>query len=549
MILLFNPPAPSGRGYTREGRCTQEAGVWGTQWPPLSLATAASMLRGDGRRVTLRDYPAAGLGVDALAADLRALHPTLAIWSTGTPTLGFDLGLARLVRDRAPEAVTAVLGTHVSVRPEEALAEKALDVVIRGEPEGVIRDLGRIGTGEANDGTPAGAGNGGGGGRCRQGLSRCADIRGISWRGADGNAIRHNADAPPLAPEAIPAPAWDGLDLNRYRLPLKRRRFLIVAPVRGCPWRCTFCTAPLYYGHRLRRRPVARVVEEMAENTARFGIREFFIWADTFTADRDYVRELCRTILAHGLKVSWTCNSRVDTIDEETLSRMKEAGLWMISYGLESASDAILASSGKGITAAQSRAAVEMAHRLGIRTAGHFIFGLPGETRETMAETLAFALSLPLDIAQFYAAAPFPGTALYNEALEKGWLKRGGRNDAPVLTRGVAPPFSAPASPPESARGREGGNPPPDEDEVARDDEGTMSFPRFSGVPPTVSQSSAAMALPGLPAAEVDAFRRHAFRRFYLRPSAAARVLTMVEPGAAAGLMPVLRRFLRWTGK
>ena len=493
MILLFNPPVPSGRGYTREGRCTQEAGVWGTQWPPLSLATAAAMLRGDGRRVTLRDYSAAGLGVRDLEEDLRSLRPALVVWSTGTPTFGFDLGLARLTRDCAPEAVTAVLGTHVSVRPEEALAEQALDVAIRGEPEGVMRDLGRIGTGEANDGTPAGEVNGSGGGRYRQGLSRCADILGISWRDTDNGTIRHNPDAPPLDPGWIPAPDWDGLDLNRYRLPLKGRRFLIVAPVRGCPWHCTFCTAPLYYGHRLRRRPVARVVEEMVENTARFGIREFFIWADTFTADPLYVQELCRAILAHGLRVSWTCNSRVDTIDAETLSLMKEAGLWMISYGIESANDAVLASSGKGITAVQSRTAVEMAHRLGIRTAGHFIFGLPGETRETMAETLAFALSLPLDIAQFYTAAPFPGTALYNEALEKGWLKHGGGN----------------------------------------------------GV---FSQRSATMALPGLSADEVGAFRRYAFRRFYLRPSAAARVISMVEPGAFAGLTSHLRRFLRWIG-
>ncbi|MFZ4438260.1 MAG: B12-binding domain-containing radical SAM protein [Syntrophales bacterium] len=509
MILLFNPPAPSGRGYTREGRCTQEAGVWGTQWPPLSLATAAAMLRDDGHRVTLRDYPAAGLGVDALAADLRALSPTLAIWSTGTPTLVFDLGLARLVRDNAPEAVTAILGTHVSVRPEEALTEKALDIVIRGEPEGVIRDLCQVGMVESNDGTPANAGSGGGEGRYRKSLSRCAATRGISWGGADGNTICHNPDAQPLDPDAIPAPDWDGLDLDRYRLPLKGRRFLIVAPVRGCPWRCTFCTAPLYYGHRLRRRPVERVVEEIADNVARFGIREYFIWADTFTADRSYVRELCRTILARGLKVSWTCNSRVDTIDEETLAIMKEAGLWMISYGIESANDAILASSGKGITAAQSRAAVEMAHRLAIRTAGHFIFGLPGENKVTMAETLAFALSLPLDIAQFYAAAPFPGTALYDEAVAKGWLRDGNRGP---VSKPAAPSFSAPA------------------------------------FPPAASQSSATMALPGLSAEEVDAFRRYAFRRFYLRPAAAARVISMAEPGAVAGLTPLLRRFLRWIG-
>ena len=147
----------------------------------------------------------------------------------------------------------------------------------------------------------------------------------------------------------------------------------------------------------------------MAENVERYGIRDFFIWADTFTADRRYVRELCRAICESGMRISWTCNSRVDTIDQETLLLMKEAGLWMVSYGLESGSDAILAASGKGITVAQSREAVELAHRLGIRVAGHFMFGLPGETEETMAETLALALALPIDIAQFYAAAPFPG--------------------------------------------------------------------------------------------------------------------------------------------
>ena len=231
----------------------------------------------------------------------------------------------------------------------------------------------------------------------------------------------------------------------------------------------------------------------MAASVSRYGIREFFFWADTFTADRRYVQELCRFILEQGLRISWTCNSRVDTIDEETLRLMKQAGLWMISFGLESGNDAILTASGKGITAAQSREAVQMANRLGIRTAGHFMFGLPGETEETMAETLALALSLPLDIAQFYTATPFPGTALYDDALREGWLKEAGKG-------------------------------------------GRRAF----------AQNSAVMELPGLPAARVDAFRRDAYRRFYLRPRAAARVVSMAEPRALAGLMPALRRFLSW---
>jgi len=457
-VLLFNPPAPEGCGFTREGRCTQEAGLWGTQWPPLSLATAAALLRQEGHRVTLRDYPAAARGVGALAEEIRRLRPAFAIWSTGSPTISSDIALARVVREQAPDCVTAVIGTHVTVRPEAALAEASLDVVVRGEPEGTLRRL------------------------CRGGPYR--EVLGISWRD-HGGAVRHNPDAPWLEPGEIPAPAWDGLDLGAYRLPLQGRRFLMVAPVRGCPWGCSFCTAPLYYGRRLRHRPVARVVDEMAENADRFGIREFLFWADTFTADRLYVQALCRAILERGLKISWSCNSRVDTIDEETLRLMKKAGLWMISFGLESGSDAVLAASGKGITAAQSCAAVSLAHRLGIRVAGHFIFGLPGETEETMAGTLAMALGMPLDVAQFYAAAPFPGTGLHDEALRRGWLIREGKG----------------------------------------------------GFEPAFSQGQAVMELPGLPPGRVDAFRRRAYRRFYLRPGAAIRVLSMIEPPALGGLI------------
>ncbi len=487
-ILLFNPPAPDGRAFTREGRCTQEAGVWGTQWPPLSLATAAALLRREGHSVTLRDYPASGLGSRALVEDIRILQPGFTIWSTGTPTLQCDLALARLIREHAAETVTAVIGTHVTVRPEEALGEPALDVVVRGEPERVILDL------------------------CRSSRP-FAEVSGISFRSGDDGAVRNNPDALPLAPEAIPAPDWDGLDLDAYRLPLKGRRFLMVAPVRGCPWRCTFCTAPQYYGHRLRRRPAGGVVDEIAGNVERYGIKEFFIWADTFTADRDYVHDLCRAILERGLRISWTCNSRVDTIDEKTLRLMKEAGLWMISYGLESGNDGILASSGKGITVAQSREAVTLTSRLGIRTAGHFMFGLPCETMETMDETLALALSLPLDIAQFYAAAPFPGTALYEEALKKGWLRE-----------------------------RISGQEKPPGDEAAAPSSG------FSCTVPAASQNHAAMELPGLPSERVDAYRRYAYRRFYLRPQAVARVLSMVEISAVAGIMLPVRRFLRWLG-
>ena len=462
-ILLFNPPAPGGGGFTREGRCTQEAGVWATQWPPLSLTTAAALLVRDGHTVKVVDFPALGMKTTDISLLIEKNRSDFAIWGTATPTLHSDLLVAGLIKAISPTTVTAVLGTHVTARPENALSESAVDVVIRGEPEGIIANL------------------------CRVGRSRWENVNGISYR--KKHLIQHNPDADYLEPAIIPAPAWRLVDHCSYRLPLKGRPFLMVAPVRGCPYRCTFCTAPLYYGSKLRRRPIENVLREIETNIKSYSINEIFIWADTFTADREYVREFCRAIIARRLGVSWTCNSRVDTIDEETLSLMKKAGLWMISYGLESGNDSILARSGKKMTVAQSRKAVLWAKEAGIRVAGHFIFGLPGERKGSMAETLALALELPLDIAQFYTAAPFPGTGLHAEAEREGWL----RKDSPS------------------------------------------------------SQGSAVMDLPGLPAAEVDDFRRFAFRKFYGRPQAALNLLSMAEWGALKSVPAAMKRFLGWT--
>ena len=466
-IFLFNPPGPHGRGYIREGRCTQETGAWATQWPPVSLATAAAMLDEDGHEVNVVDFPAMGLDVSALIEVIRKRRPDIAIWNTGTPTLPFDLHLADLVRKESPDTITGVIGTHVTIHPDEALREPALDLVIRGEPEKIIRNL------------------------CKNAGSGWETIRGLSYRHRNDNGIRHNPPEEFLAPDAIPRPAWHSLDISPYRLPLKGRPFLIVAPVRGCPYSCSFCTAPIYYGNKLRERPIDYVMDEIEENVSRYGVREFFIWADTFTVNRNYVIRFCRAIRERNLQVSWTCNSRVDTVDKELLDVMKEAGLWMISFGLESGNDDVLDLAEKKISVAQSKKAVITANRAGVKVAGHFIFGLPGETEKTMEQTLSLALSLPLDIAQFYVAAPFPGTKLFDEALRHGWLKS--RDRAHFC-----------------------------------------------------SQNDAVMELPGLPSARVNAFRRYAYRKFYSRPRAVLNLLSMVEPGARKQITGNVRRFLKW---
>lgn len=461
-IFLLNPPGPNGRAFTREGRCTQAAGVWGTTWPPLSLATCAALLEKDGHQARILDAAVANRHGRAVTHALRAFAPDLVAWTTGTPTMAHDLALGEKIKRIRPQAFTCVLGTHVSALPGEALAADGVDAVIRGEPE---RPLSALAT---------------------AGLANLRSIKGLSFRSE--RKIIHTPSAAPLEASRLPAPAWRLLDVQAYRLPLKGRPFLMVAPIRGCPYACSFCTAPLYYGRRLRKRPVVHVLDEIEANVVQHGVRDVFVWADTFTADRGYVLDLCDGMKERGLHIAWTCNSRVDTVDRDMLARMRRAGCWMVSFGLESASREILDRCGKGITVDQSRAAVFMAHDAGLCTSGHFILGLPGETRATMAATLDLALGLPLDVAQFYAASPFPGTRLFREAVENGWIRR-----------------TRPAS-----------------------------------------QGRAVMDLPGLPAEAVDGFRRAAYRRFYGRPRALSNLATMIDPRMLLHAGANLRGVLHW---
>ncbi|HIE33736.1 MAG TPA: radical SAM protein [Candidatus Altiarchaeales archaeon] len=167
-------------------------------------------------------------------------------------------------------------------------------------------------------------------------------------------------------------------------------------------------------GKKFRKRSTDSVIREI-EYVKSLGIRNFFFFVETFTLDKKFVLELCKEIVKKNLNIKWVCNSRVDTVNQEMLDWMKKAGCWLISFGIESGDQKILDNVNKGITVEQSRKAIEMASRTGIATVGHFIFGLPGETKESIQKTLKLSRELPLNFAEFYIATPFPGCELFND--------------------------------------------------------------------------------------------------------------------------------------
>jgi radical SAM superfamily enzyme YgiQ (UPF0313 family) len=149
------------------------------------------------------------------------------------------------------------------------------------------------------------------------------------------------------------------------------------------------------------------------------------MYADLFTVNRDQVVGLCELIIQEGLKIKWTCNSRVDYVDEQMLKIMGRAGCWMISWGIESGNEVILRKAAKGADPQKAKQALTWARKAGIKNWGYFIIGLPGETVETIRETIELSKDLPLELALFHVAAPYPGTPFFFEVVEHGWFKEG----------------------------------------------------------------------------------------------------------------------------
>ena len=471
-VLLLNPPTIDEKQFIREGRCTQEQGVWATLWPPLSLATIGAVLEEDGCTVKIVDCPAQEIPWNALEQVITAFLPDVVIWSTGTPSIQSDLELASLVKGCNDRIVTAVFGTHVTVLDKECLEGfPHINCIIRNEPEITIREFVKSLEGEG----------------------ALEKVSGITFRNAAGEIVS-NPSRPFFEDlDRLPLPAWHLLDLDRYRLPLKGKRFLMVAPLRGCPFKCSFCTCHTYYGKGLRKRSIESVLKEIKQGIERYGIKDFFFWAETFVVDKDYVAALCSAIIEEGLSISWTSNSRVDTVDASLLSLMARAGCWMISYGIESGSQKVLDEAQKGTSIEQAFNAVRSTREAGIKTVGHFILGLPGETRESLEHTINFARNLQLDLAQFYCAVPFPGSRLYEHAIKEGWITR--------------PDFNC------------------------------------------FNQDSALMSLPTVTPEEINQYRALAYKRFYLNPGSIMRTLGLINWRDIKKLMSAASAFWGWSRK
>jgi anaerobic magnesium-protoporphyrin IX monomethyl ester cyclase len=461
-VLLVNLPTPDSdiwiRSQHRVGRRSRGNMVWPqVDLAQVDLAQMAALLAPD-YGVEIVDAAALRMGWDEFEKVLREKRPRYYITQVTAPTLTNDMYGVFLARGLG--AITLAFGTHVTPMPHETMEQfPALDFVLRGEPELTLREL--LDTLQAASGqwsrvnghlrradghptdmcgvmrkmmseadstwTPAWML----GGReihssdehIAAAPGQLSAIKGLVWR--RGEEIVVNADRPFIRDlDDLPLPLHHLLPLDKYRTPMVKGPYTFVVTSRGCPAGCKYCIKHVNYQHSIRIRTPENIMRELLDLN-KLGIRNINMYADLFTVNRDQVVGLCNLIIKEGLKIKWTCNSCVDYVDEELLRLMGKAGCWYIAWGIESANEQILKHVHKGYRLEQAPQALAWAHKAGIKNWGCFIIGLPGETVETIQQTIALSKSLPLDIVLFHIAAPYPGTPFFFEVLENNWFRPG----------------------------------------------------------------------------------------------------------------------------
>jgi len=356
------------------------------------------------------------------------------------PTLENDMYGIFLAKARG--ARTIVFGTHVTPIPRETMRPyPALNFALVGEPDLTLRDLldhlenkidqrspeiQRIFANHDPQYQPS---------VNADGSVNLSNVKGLAWR--NGDQIVLNPPRPFInSLDDLPIPMHELLPLQKYRMPYIRGPFTFIVTSRGCPAGCTYCIKHVSYQYSTRVRSPKLIMEEMWQ-LKNLGINNIHMYSDLFTVSRDQVIELCQLMIAENIRMKWMCNSRVDFVDEEMLGLMGKAGCRLISWGIESGNEQILKHARKGAYPQKAERALRWAKHARIMNWGYFIIGLPGETEATIRQTIDFAKKLPLDIALFHVAAPYPGTPFFFEVVKEGWFRQGTRWEQVDMDKGT----------------------------------------------------------------------------------------------------------------
>ncbi|MFB0560331.1 MAG: radical SAM protein [Candidatus Lokiarchaeia archaeon] len=395
-VLLIYPPVYNMLRTNVPKIVDEETGVY----PPLGLMFIASYVeKNTDYKIEILDTQIERMTYNEISKCIKLKMPDIVGIQTTTFTFIDVILTARIVKKIDKNIKVVLGGPHVNIYPEETILNPEIDFLVLGEGEFVFTELiNAIAQGKNLD-----------------------KIRGIVYK-KKGGIVNTESPEPINNLDLLPFPSRHLVPYKKYYSVLsKYTPIATMMTSRGCPFKCIFCDRP-HLGKVFRFRSAENVVDEM-EECVKIGIKEFFLYDDTFTINRKRVVEICDEILRRKLKIAWDIRSRVDTVDKNMLRKLRLAGCERIHYGVEAGTQIILKVLKKGITIQQIENAFRWTKEEGITTLAYFMIGNPTETKEQILTTIDLAKKINPDFVHISITTPFPATELYREGLKRGILK------------------------------------------------------------------------------------------------------------------------------
>ncbi len=390
-VTFLNPPQTSSK-YK----------FLGVVAPSLGIGYMAAVLEEYGYDVDVLDASALELTYDEIGEEILKRNPDIVSISALTPTIGVALDSADKVKQVKPDTVVVLGGYHPTFEFKSVLEEPSVDVVVRGEGEYTFLEL--VQTIEMG--------------------GDLANVEGLAFHDEKDSSLVVTPDRPIIVDlDELPFPAFHLFPMEKYKILNITTNVATIITTRGCPMKCSFCSSAALHGDHLRRRSYQNVCDEIEIRLREQNIDTIAFMDDTFTLNKKYVLDFCAEIKKRNLKFWWGCTSRVDTLDEELLEIMKDAGCITIFIGVESADQQMLEKMNKNITVSKTENAFRTARKVGIRTIASCVIGMPEDTRKSIAKTIEFVKSLNPNYALYSLATPYPGTRFYNETFKKNLIQ------------------------------------------------------------------------------------------------------------------------------
>ncbi len=372
-------------------------------YPSISLGYIGAVLEKNGHKVSIIDIDADTLNDNDIVSIIKDLDPALVGLSTTTPVMNSALSVAKLAKKINPKIKTVLGGIHPTIAPESCIKHDSIDFIIKGEGENTILELVNF---------------------LETGNNELHKIDGIVFK--QNKKIIINKERKLIENlDELPFPARHLFNNVKYSYP--DALLSPAAPIitsRGCFGRCTYCCINQIYKRKFRARSAKNVVDEVESLINNNHAREIHIWDDNFTYDKKRVYEIRDEIKKRKISTLFAFPNglRVDQVDDNILSALKEMGTYSIAFGVESGNQNILKSIKKGTTIKQIEKAFKLAKKHKIETWGFFMIGLPEDTNQTIRETIDFAKKIEPDIAKFHILKPYPGTEAFEQLSKLGLI-------------------------------------------------------------------------------------------------------------------------------